>query len=198
MLKSRGFLRGESVSVIPRFLTFISTLALAGSALATVVEYLDLPGLVERAQIIAEGRCLSVRSERDPQGGIVTVVDLMVERGFRGSLPGDRVVFRMPGGELDDRSLIIPGMPRFEPDDEVLLFLTGPSSRDIRVPVGLGQGRLRILRDPVTGAKRLERSIAGLSLVGANGAPVLADRSLPDLDYEDFVARLEALLEDER
>lgn len=176
----------------------LALIALGGLASATLVVRLDLSELVARSSLIVEGRCLSVTGLRDPSGVLVTEVELLVDRGRRGARDGEILRFRLPGGELGGRRLVIPGLPSFAPGDEVFLFLTAPSSRGWRMPVGLGQGLYRLRRDPATGDRRLLRDLTGLELVDAvTGATVDVARR-QTLAYTTLVEQVQALLERDR
>jgi len=174
--------------------TLLLVLLLAGLASAAVVVRLPLPDLVSRSELILEGRCLSVRSERDPEGLILTVVSVLVDRGYRGTDPGQRVEFRLPGGEVGDDGLVVPGVPTFREGEEVFLFLTPPSPRGVRLPVGLAQGKLRIVRDPGTGERRLERSLAGVDLVDPATGRLVDAPEAETRSYEAFRAEVERLV----
>ncbi|MCB9896784.1 MAG: hypothetical protein H6825_02145 [Planctomycetes bacterium] len=140
-------------------------------AAASTVERLDLPQVTSRAEQIVRGRVLSTTAERLAEGVIVTRVEFLVSDALRGAGAGERLVFRVPGGEVGDEGLRIPGMPRFTADDELVLFLTRPTALGVRVPVGLGQGVLRLRRD-AAGVLRVERDLGGVDLVDpADGEP---------------------------
>ncbi len=174
-------------------LASVAVTTLAGLASATVVMRLDLPQVVQRSDVVMEGRVLSTRVEQDGRGLLFTTVTLSVDQGHRGSRAGDVFTFRMPGGELNGKRTHIPGLPRLQPGEDVFLFLTKTSSRGFRVPVGLGQGTYRLTRD-ASGARRLNRSLVGLELVdGTTGKPV----SLPEQQvqaYEAFREEVERLI----
>ena len=54
-------------------------------------------------------------------------------------------------------------MPVFEPEEEVLLFLE-PSKNGHWQPLGLSQGKFRILRNRQTGEEEVVHSLSGLEL----------------------------------
>ena len=106
---------------------------------------LDIEGLVEHAELVLEGRVLSRRAVRTTRGRVATEVELDVLRTFLGEERARRTV-RVPGGLLPDGSgVLIPGMPTLLEGEDVLLFLTGPSATGARMPVGLAQGKLRVV-----------------------------------------------------
>jgi len=171
---------------------------LAGIASASVVVRLDLAGLVSRAERIVEARCVSTTPVLDDWGHVLTEVRLRVARGLKNATPGAEIAFRIPGGEIDGQGLVIAGMPRFRVGEEVLLFLTAESHTGIRVPVGLGQGKLVVERDPVTGVKRLRRTMGGLALVDPATGEVLEAPGEERFDYDRFVSVVERLVREGR
>jgi hypothetical protein len=157
----------------------------AGTALRLEVE-----GLVDRADLAIEARVLSARARLDARGRIETEYELAVARVFWGN-PGARLVFSLPGGELPDgRGLWLPGMPSLAPGEDLVLFLTGEDSLGSRMPVGLSQGKLRVVRDR-RGARSLASELNGAELVAPGAATPAAD-GLRLLDYAETLARIEA------
>lgn len=172
---------------------FAAVLLGAAGALATVVERLGLPELVQRAAVIAEGRVESATGFVSARGVVCTRVVLEVERNYRGSEGGKRFTFVIAGGEAGNRGLLIPGMPRFEAGERAIVFLTAESTSGVRAPVGLAQGKFRIATDAKTGEKRPSRELGGLELRARSGA-VDAKNPQETLDRLDF-ATLAAAIE---
>jgi len=174
--------------------TLASLLALSGAAAATVVLRLDLSELVSRADLVVEGECVAARPVLDRGGLVATEVSFLVRRGFKGaSDAGSTVVFRVPGGELGERGLVIAGMPTFRPGESLVLFLSAETWRGVRLPIGLGQGKLEVRRDAASGAKKLARSMGDAVLVDASGRAVAEPAGQP-FDYDPFVAEVERLV----
>lgn len=158
----------------------------AGTALR-----LSVPELVERAGLVIEARVADRHVLEGPAGRIETEYVLAVERTFLGEHQAERRV-RLPGGVLEDgRGLILPGLPRLSPGEDVLLFLSGPASTGLRMPVGLAQGKFRI----VTAAN------GGRTLVRDEGSFTFADPATGELreagsygrrDYAEVVAEIHA------
>jgi hypothetical protein len=141
---------------------------------------MDVAGLVDRADIVVEARVISATPTLVAGGRrIETEYTLEVKRSFLGdALPVQSI--RLPGGVLPasqgGRGLVIAGMPSLAAGEDVVLFLTVPSSKGLRMPVGLAQGKYRIVRD-AQGRRIAAQSLDSLSLVDAHGAPtsVVAD-----------------------
>jgi hypothetical protein len=81
-------------------------------------------------------------------------------------------------------------MPRLEAGEDAILFLTRESTSGLRMPVGLSQGKLRVVREPGS-APRLARDVADLVLVDPLTGAATPARSEVDVDYEEFVRALE-------
>jgi hypothetical protein len=114
------------------------------SADATQSRPLNLEEMTERAATIFSGRCLRVHIETDAKlRRDVTVATFRVERSLKGS-GGKTITVRMPWASP---AAFPAGVPSFAPGDDVVLFLYGESASGMRAPVGLGQGRFRILTD---------------------------------------------------
>ena len=85
-------------------------LGLHAPASASTVLHLEVPGLVERAELVFEGRVVSRRAFVAENGLIQTEYVVRTGRTFLGAVQSSRV-FRLPGGVLEGgRSAMIPGM----------------------------------------------------------------------------------------
>lgn len=134
------------------------------SVAAGTVVRMDIEELTRGAELVFEGRVLFVRSFRDARGLVRTECTVSVETSFAGG-PQSTRTFELPGGTLADGSgLVIPGLPHLEAGEDVLLFLTREGTTGLRVPVGLAQGKLRLVRDGA-GRAGLVRENADLTLV---------------------------------
>jgi hypothetical protein len=113
-------------------------IALCLSSTAMAVEYpflMNMGQLIDNAAEVVHGRVLVTQAEQGEDGLINTRVTLDVEQALR--QPHQRFVdFRVPGGLLGDVQLSVPGAPRFEEGDEVVVFLSNGGV------LGLGQGAL--------------------------------------------------------
>lgn len=152
---------------------------------------MDIPALVQNAQLIIEARVLSTKA-LESSGRIETEYLLFVEHTFEGEDHSLRTI-RMPGGTLPDgRGMVLVGMPGLTAGETALLFLSERGETGIRVPVGLAQGKYGVTYTD-TGEKLLMRSIAGLSLVNEAGQEV-PGTGREVRTYASVVAQLEAAL----
>lgn len=169
--------------------TFVAlTVALRTSDVrAGTVQRFGLADLAERADLAFEGRVLSARVLEPGPGRIETEYTLREDRAFVGEPCGLRVV-RIPGGVLPDgRGLVIAGMPRLDVGEDVVLFLSRESTRGVRMPVGLAQGKLRVAGQG--SARRLIGDATGLDFVGQAPTAVPAAAGI---DYVSALAEIES------
>lgn len=163
----------------------------AGVRAGTAVR-LDMPGLVQRSDLIVEARVLSSKPLENG-GRLETEHLLLVERTFEGDDQALRVI-RVPGGVRPDGSgMVLSGMPRLESGESVLLFLSDAGETGIRVPVGLAQGKYSVLYTE-TGEKLLSRSMGGLSLVNGTTGGAVPGTGREVRTYASVVADIEAAL----
>jgi hypothetical protein len=140
-------------------------LLLPASAGATVLVPIEFRELVRSAQAIVYGRVVDVRSEWvDGRRAVETFVTIEAAEYLKGSF-GERVTFKVPGGQLGRYRTVFVGAPTFTEGDEVVLFLksSGPSYPFI---IGLTQGLFRVTNDAGTG----ERVVTPPALIGKVGA----------------------------
>ena len=110
---------------------------------------MTLEEMTERAGRIFSGHCTGVRVVEQPGRRMpVTEVTFQVDRTLKGR-PGGTLTIRQPGGPsaAGERSVGILGLPRFQPGEEVILFLYGESASGLTSPVGLGQGKFTVHTD---------------------------------------------------
>lgn len=136
-----------------RRLLVLGVFALLPAALhATVILPIEFRELVATAPVIVHGQVVDVRAEWvDGRRSVETFVTLAVSEYLKGNL-GERMTFRVPGGQLGRYRTIFVGAPEFHEGDEVVLFLkhSAPSYPYI---VGLSQGAFRVVPEPGTGRR---------------------------------------------
>jgi len=162
-----------------------------GSARAGTAVRLSERELAEHAGLIVEGRVLSSAAELDERGRVRTRFLLRVDRTQWGAHVPEREVL-LPGGVLRDGSgMLLAGMPRLVVGEEVLLFLSEASPNGLRVPTGLAQGKLRVVR-LASGGKVLVRDAADLGLVDPRTGALHAADGASVLDYAAVQAEIAA------
>ena len=124
----------------------------AAAAHATTLERLSMGQLVEEADFVFEGVVTDVTYRNSTVSGpddVVrpyTFVTLDVLRSFKGrSAAGSRIVLRLPGGRRGNgRTLMVSGVPVFQPGDRDILFVQR-NGQDWCPLVGWEYGRFRII-----------------------------------------------------
>ena len=135
---------------------------------ATTVEKLTLDDLVQKSGRIIVGKCISRESRwNDRNTLILTTARFAVSEPIKGSSDTFVEVVTV-GGTIDGITQTVSGMPVFEPEEQVLLFLE-PSKNGQWQPLGLSQGKFRILRNRQTGEEEVFHSLSGLDLYDPAG-----------------------------
>lgn len=133
---------------MPWIAALCAALLLSLPASGTAVKKLTEAELISAAKLIGHVECVSTSPEWCAEGRrIFTRVRFSVRSMLKGDPELRDIEVLLPGGERDGMSYAIHGMPRFEPGEEVVLFLTAEHPKSgICLPVGLGQGLYRIRR----------------------------------------------------
>jgi Ig-like domain CHU_C associated len=107
-----------------RFAWAYAVLAVLSAVPALAVTYVVTPDreMVSLSNAIVVASSLGSYVQRTPAGGIETVTTFSVEEVIKGS-SGLQLEVHEPGGALVDAATVIPGVPRFEEGQRVLLFL---------------------------------------------------------------------------
>jgi len=142
-----------------RFLLLLAAaLGTSGAALGTTVRRMALQELVRAADRIVVGTVARVEEGRDPAGAPCTFVTLWVSQTLKGSAPRELTIKQFGSAGPGAAGAKIPGLPRYREGEEVVLFLHRESHAGFTSPVGLYQGKYRIVRE---GARASVRGPAG-------------------------------------
>lgn len=162
------------MSSLRAVLPFLLLLALAAPARATVVLEVGLDEMSRSSDVIFHGTVTrtDVVALQGQATRLVTDITFSVAEVVKGRAlaPDPTFTLRLIGGARNGLELRIPGMPRFTPGDEVLLFLE--RTDDGFALTGLSQGRFEVTRDPETGEAVVDRDVGGVGMArfGAKGA----------------------------
>jgi len=135
------------------------------AARATTVLKVGLPEMTRTSEWVVRARVTAVANVdlRAEGSGLFTDVSLAIREVYRGQdVPATYVLRQMGGVGKDGMALTIPGMPRFEVGEEVVIFLEKTAVG--HVPCGLGQGVWRVAR-PAVGPALVRQSSRGLNLM---------------------------------
>ena len=111
----------------------------------------------------------------DDRQGIDSLLSVESFEYFKGSL-GETVTVRVPGGQVGTFVHVLPGAPRFNVGDIVVLFLkaNGPA---IPIVTGTTQGVFRVKADPRTGDRVVMPPAVHVAATSSRGDP--ARRPMP-------------------
>ena len=146
-------------------------LSLVNPLLATTVRRKNFDQLVQEAEMVAIGRVQNVHSlptaDKQYVYTYVTVGELDI---MKGNYDESQITLRMDGGDVGDgRRLVVPGIPRFQFNEQVIIFVKG-NGQSICPFVGWEQGLLRVAKDEKSG-EAVVRSSRGQRIHGVrNGA----------------------------
>lgn len=126
-------------------------LALLGgtSASATTLVSLDLEALAKGAEVVARGRVERVEARWTGDGARIVTEATVVPSAFYKGAAGARLAVVQPGGVVGEVGQSVHGAARFEPGEDVVVFL---ARRGRRFTVtGMVQGKFRVTVRTVSG-----------------------------------------------
>lgn len=132
---------------------------------ATTLARMELADLVRQSDYIVRARCLTTATESG-SGQVWTLSTFAVTEAWKGNPPSPFTV-RLPGGELPGMRVAVEGAPRFDPGEDVVLFLLAGAAGRMNV-VGWLQGTFRVLPNPRTGSAEAVQDTAGLLVLDAH------------------------------
>ena len=156
-------------------LPVISLCAMGVVAEASIYVPIADSSLVDRAPIAVVGRIESWEAS----GRAYTAYQVSVERILKGSLSGSRIKVAVPGNE----TFFVSGMPRFEADQRVILFLAPHGDGAYRI-VELMLGAFKGLQVRNSSESRAQRDLSG-------STSVAGDQYEPGRDFESFANWIE-------
>jgi hypothetical protein len=167
---------------------------LASAASATTLRHLDTRDLTLESHEIVIGQVESVRSYWDAaHTRIFTDVTVRVTRAVKGGA-AERIVLTEIGGEVGDARYSVPGVPRFQPGDEALVFVWR-DARGRRQVNGFAQGAFEVRRDPRSGVGFVQRATPGFAVRDAKSlAAIPSGHKAPRIPLDDLVTEIERVM----
>lgn len=149
----------------------IGVLALLTAPLAgaTVLVALQVEDLAVMSPVVIVGEVNAVKSGWNPEKTrIHTRVLITPTEVLKGPKDLGTVKVKFLGGQAGETVARLPGAPRFEVGEKVLVFLEPRQDKDGYLPVGFYQGKYKIFTDPATRREMLLRDgpDLGVKLVG--------------------------------
>ncbi|MCU0414689.1 MAG: hypothetical protein MUE91_09865 [Ignavibacteriaceae bacterium] len=135
----------------------LSALIIAGGFLSTALAQLtssDVESMSKSADIIITGKVVEQNSNwNENKTRIYTQATIQVEEYLKGSNNSGSVIVSYLGGEVGEVGEMYSHMPRFEAQEEVLVFLKkDDKSTNFKVFNG-ENGKISVINDPKTGEK---------------------------------------------
>ena len=149
----------------------IGVLALLAASLAgaTVLVALQVEDLAQMSPVVLVGEVNTVESGWNPgKTRIHTRVLITPVEVLKGPADLGTVEVKFLGGQVGETVAQLPGAPRFEVGEKVLVFLEPRKDQDGYLPVGFYQGKYKVFTDPATKKEMLLRDgpDLGVKLVG--------------------------------
>jgi hypothetical protein len=122
-------------------------LAVAPLARATTLLALDLKALTDASEVVARGKVLSQHSRWTPDHArIITDVELDLTQVLKGEVAPGKATVMVQGGVVGDIGQKVEGVPTFEVDEDVVLFLEKRGTSRF-VVTGMAQGKFSLKPD---------------------------------------------------
>jgi hypothetical protein len=141
-----------------------------GAAQATTLPYKGFDRLVAESDGIVVATVRQVQFAADAQRGIGTYVTFDDLQVLEGRYDAPTLTLRMKGGRVDNEILFVDGVPQFEPNERVVLFVQG-NGRDLVPLVGWSQGLFRL--KPGANGETAVTDAAGHPVLAVKGNQVL-------------------------
>lgn len=144
----------------------LAVLAIPGAVMlrSTTLARMDVEELTKTATLVARARCLSIAS-RWEDGLLWTFTTFVVTETWKGPAPQTLTV-RLVGGRVGERRVIVEGVPRFVPGEEVVLFLEPGGKGDWTV-TSWAQGTFRVRPATAGETQVLTQDTGGMALFDA-------------------------------
>jgi hypothetical protein len=139
----------------------VAMLSIAPHALqGTTLKTLDLPEIVQQAEVIADVTVTDMESYWASPGGlkaIRTKVSFALNRPALKGQVSSPFSLEFLGGTIGNRRIVVAGMPHLEIGQRVIIFSYGPDKAFASPLVGMDQGILRVVHDNQNSVDRVYR-----------------------------------------
>jgi hypothetical protein len=148
----------------------------AAVAQATVLVPMDTQELTTRADRVLLGVVESQAAHwTSDHQAIYTDVTVRVTQSYKGGVaPGERVVVRREGGNLDGLGMRVFGAAQFTVGEEVVLFTEKRGG--VAYTVGMTQGKLHVYQD-ADGVKRVAADLAAVAFMNPKSGRIQPNAS---------------------
>jgi len=121
----------------------------------------EVESMSKNADLIITGKVVEQNSNwNESKTRIYTLATIQVEEYLKGSNNSEPVIVSYPGGEVGDIGELYSHMPRFEDQEEVLVFLK-KDDKSTSYKVFNGEaGKINVITDPRTGEKATSSNVS--------------------------------------
>jgi hypothetical protein len=145
------------ISPVAFLISIIMIIALS-SVLYSQSKTINTGNLIRESEVIVHGNVTGRLAEWTPKHDkIQTRVTVAVDQTLKGTVPGNKMVVVVPGGEIDGVGEWYSHIARFDVDEEVVLFTKQDKSGIFRVAGGEA-GKFTVKKDPATGSKTISNN----------------------------------------
>jgi hypothetical protein len=114
----------------------------------------DVESMSKNADLIITGKVVEQNSSwNENNTRIYTQATIHVEEYIKGSNNSGSIIVSYPGGEVGEVGELYSHMPRFENNEEVLVFLKKDDKNTNYKVVNGEEGKINVMVDPKTGEK---------------------------------------------
>ena len=132
-------------------LALVLAFVLAAAAGATTLIPVTATELTDGAEAIVTGTAVHREVVLSRDGSFpFTYVTFQIHETLKGRVQGQELTLRLHGGELEDRDVVLDGMPRFEIGETYLLFVRN-NGRSASPVMGWEQGQMRFGKEARSG-----------------------------------------------
>lgn len=138
--------------IIPVLILFVIFIPTPSKGLIIELPFSDL---VKASDLIVRGRVTKTEAywgslSWDPNSRIIlTGVTVQITEFYKGRTDKNQIIIETEGGEIGDIGLWVEDMPRFEPNEEVIVFLSPQDSKGIRRVVNFYNGKYTLSKGMV-------------------------------------------------
>jgi hypothetical protein len=114
----------------------------------------EVESMSKNADLIITGKVVEQNSNwNENRTRIYTQATIQVEDYLKGSNNGGAIIVSYPGGEVGDVGELYSHMPKFEDQEEVLVFLKKDEKSTSYKVLNGEDGKINVITDPKTGEK---------------------------------------------
>ncbi len=141
------------VTIMNLFYAMIVVISFYGTSYAQLASS-EVETMSKNADVIITGKVTQQNSSwNENKTRIYTQATIQVEEYLKGNSNGSSLIVIYPGGEVGDVGEMYSHMPKFQDDEEVLVFLKKDEKTSNYKVFNGEEGKINVIMDPKTGEK---------------------------------------------